>query len=131
REALDPDQIADLYAEDAVAVDVAVGTELQGREAIRAYLVEFIGAFSDASAEVPTVFAAETQAAMEWIFQGRYTGALPGFPPGEGQPVTLHGFSLVEFSEDAIQRTVDFYDVYGILVQLGVVPPPAGATPAG
>lgn len=130
-EALDSDQIADLYAEDAVAEDVAAGTVLEGREAVRGYLVEFIGVFSDATAEIPTAFATESQAAMEWVFEGRYTGELPGFPPGTGQAVRLHGFSLVEFTEDAIQRTVDFYDVYGVLVQLGVVPPPPGATPAG
>lgn len=130
-ETLDPEQIADHYVKDAVAEVVAPGTVVVGRDSVRGYLVEFIGAFSDATAEIPTTSAIESQAAMEWVFEGRCTGELPGSPPRMGQAMRLHGCSLVEFSEDVIQRTVGSYDVYGVLVQLGVVPLPPGATPAG
>jgi steroid delta-isomerase-like uncharacterized protein len=135
-EALDADQIADRYAEDGTSESAATGVVLEGREAIRQYLTAYIGAFSDATVETLTVFASGNQAAFEWVLAGTYTGTVPGFPPGEGQAVTVRGFSLLEFNEEAMQRTVDYNDVYGILAQLGMVPPlgPAAspaATPAG
>jgi hypothetical protein len=42
--------------------------------------------------------------------------------------VTIKGFTLIEIGNDQIERTVDYYDLYGILLQLGAQPVPA-ATP--
>lgn len=131
-EALDPDQIAGLYAEDAVHEDVPLGMEVQGPAAIRESVAGFINAFSDASMESTTAFASENQAADVWAFTGNYTGTLEGLPPGSGQPVTMRGVSLLEFADGEIQRSADYYDAYGLLIQIGVVPPPEmEATPAG
>ena len=130
-EALDADQIADSYAEDALHEDIATGAVTQGREAIRAYLTAFLGAFSDATAEIPAAFASGDQAAVAWDFMANYTGTLPGFPPGDGQPIISRGFTLIEFGDDGITRTVDYYDAYGLLVQLGLAPAPDTATPVG
>jgi steroid delta-isomerase-like uncharacterized protein len=132
-ESLDADQIAGIYAEDAVAEDVPAGTVTRGREEIRRHHADFIDAYSDASSNVPTVFATEDRAAFEWVFEGNYTGMLSGLPQGTGQPVTIRGVTLVEFADDLVQRTVEYFDIHGILVQLGAVPPPGtpGATPSG
>lgn len=128
-EALDADQIAETYAEDGISEDVATGRVTQGREEIRAYLTAFFDAFSDATIEIPTAFGTEEHGAVAWHFSANYTGMVPGFPPGTGQPVDVQGLTLVELADGHIQRTVDYYDVYGILIQLGVVPPEGGATP--
>lgn len=130
-EALDADQIADSYGEDAIHEDMPTGVVSQGREEIRGYLTAFLGAFSDATAEIPAAFATEDQAAVAWDFMANYTGMLPGFPQGEGQPIISRGCTLIEFTDDEITRTVDYYDVYGLLIQLGLAPAPDAATPAG
>ncbi len=129
-EALDADQIAGTYAEEGIAEDAPGGVVTQGREAIRSYLTDFFAAFSAATVEVPTAFATDEYGALVWVFSANYSGTVPGFPPGEGQLVTVQGVTIAEFANDEIQRTTEYYDVYGILIQLGVVPTPEeGATP--
>ncbi len=128
-EALDADGIAAAYAEDAVAETVPTGTRLEGRDAIRASLSGLFAVFEDLSVEVVSVFATGSCAAAEWQFTGHYTGQLPGFPPGAGQPVTVCGAEILELADGQIQSEREYYDVYGILVQLGVVPPAGAGTP--
>ena len=125
--------IAAAYTEDAVYEEVATGVVRAGQEEILGYLTDFFAAFSDAQAEVETVFVAAAQGAATWTFTGRYTGQLPGFPPGTGQPITFRGASILELAGGAIARETQYFDVYGLLVQLGIVPNPSessAGTPA-
>ncbi len=122
--ALDADQIAQTYAADGDRADVTTPTVFHGKDEIRRSLTEFFGAFSNATVEHPAVLVGnDGYAADTWIFAGTYTGTMPGFPPGTGQPVTIRGFTLIELGNEVIQQTTDYYDAYGILVQLGVVAP--------
>ena len=124
--------IAAAYTEDAIYEEVATGVSLSSREEIEAYLTGFFAAFSDGRADVETAFAIEDQAAATWTFTGRYTNQLPGFPPPGGQAVTFSGASILELRDGMIERETQYWDVYGILVQLGAVPgapSPAPGTP--
>jgi steroid delta-isomerase-like uncharacterized protein len=133
--ALDADQIAQTYAENGVREDVTTPIVIHGRDDVRRSLVAFLGAFSNAKVEHPVVFASpDGFAADTWVFTGSYTGALPGLPPGSGEPVTIHGFTLIEIADTSIRRTFDYYDAYGLMVQVGadtatVADDPATATP--
>ncbi len=87
-------------------------------------------AFSDATARMPSVLVAGDRAAAEWTFEGRYTGQIPGLPPGTGQPVSFRGVSVLELAGGAIQRNTRYFDLFGLLVQTGAIPPavaPGGA----
>jgi len=95
----------------------------QGRADVRRSLANFFAAFEGAAVEHPVAFAAGDQAVDSWVFTGHYTGALPGLPPGAGQPVTIQGLTLIELAGGAIHRTTDYYDQYGILAQFGALPP--------
>jgi steroid delta-isomerase-like uncharacterized protein len=129
--ALDPARIAATYGDTATIVDMPTGGTLEGREAIQAYLTQFFGAFDGFHAEILTLFATEEWAAAEWVFGGRYTGEFSGFPPGRGQSITVYGSQIMSLTDGQIQQTHRYYDVYGILVQLGLVPSPEdAATPA-
>lgn len=135
-EALDAERIAGNYAEDAIYEDIPLGVSAEGRDAIQAFVDGFLSPFSDGSYEVTTAFASEDRAAMTWIFSANYTGMMEGLPPGTGQPIVLHGATIIEFSGGEIRRSVDYYDSFGFLLQIGVIPPmgPEGtpaATPAG
>ena len=124
--------IAAAYTGDAVYEEVATGVSLGNREEIEAYLTGFVAAFSGARADVETAFATEDQAAATWSFTGRYTNQLPGFPPPAGQTVTFRGASILELREGMIARETQYWDVSGILAQLGAVigaPSPASGTP--
>ena len=130
-EALDPDRIAAAYAEDGARVDVATGQAQRGRAEIRAYLAAVFGAFTGLSSTFSSAFAAGDRAAAEWVLAGTYTGQAPGFPPGGGEQLTIRGAAILELAGGRIVRDAEYFDVFGVLVQLGVVPAPdAGATPA-
>ena len=129
--ALDPARIAAIYSETASMVDMSAATTLEGPEAIQAYLTEFFAAFEDFSSEILNLFATEEWAAAEWVFGGRYTGQFPGYPPGSSQSVTVYGAEILGLADGQIQQDRRYYDIYGILVQLGLAPSPEGAaTPA-
>lgn len=119
--------IAAAYTEDAVYEEVATGVVRTGHAEILTYLTDFFAAFTDPRAVVETIFAAGEYGAATWAFTGRYTGQLPGFPAGTGQPITFRGASILELRDGMIARETQFYDVYGLLIQLGLVTPPENA----
>ncbi|MGH2561161.1 MAG: ester cyclase [Thermomicrobiales bacterium] len=130
-DALDADRLAATYAEDAVSENMATGFVLEGREAIRAYYTALFAGFEDLSVPTTNAFATGGWAAAEWTFSGRHTGQVPGWPPPSGNPVTLRGVGILALADGQIRGGRDYFDAYGLLVQLGVVPPPAApaATP--
>jgi steroid delta-isomerase-like uncharacterized protein len=128
-EARDLDRILALHTEDSAVEDVPTGIVYEGRDAIREYLEEYFAAFPDGATRYTTAFATDAWAAAEWTFSGTYMGQLPDLPPGEGQPLTLRGIDIVELAGDQVQGGRMYYDLYGFLMQLGVLPPPEAATP--
>jgi steroid delta-isomerase-like uncharacterized protein len=129
QEAKDLDRLLALHAEDAVVEEVPTGVVYEGRDAIRGYFEAFYAAFPDATMRYTTAFASDAWAAAEWTFSGTYTGQLPDLPSGEGQPLTTRGVDIIEVAGDHVRGGRVYYDLYGFLVQLGVLPPPAAATP--
>ena len=129
QEARDLDRLLALHAEDAVVEEVPTGLVYEGRDAIRGYFETFYAAFPDATMRYTNVFASDAWAGAEWTFSGTYTGQLPDLPPGEGQPLTVRGVDIIAFTGDQVRGGRIYYDLYGFLVQLGVLPPPAAATP--
>lgn len=128
--ALDADQIAQTYASAASREDITSPVVFQGRDQIRRSLVAFFAAFENASIEHPDILAAPSRLAADtWKFSGNYVGTLPGFPSGSGQLLSIQGFTLIDIANDEIQRTVDYYDAYGLLVQLGAQTAATAATP--
>jgi steroid delta-isomerase-like uncharacterized protein len=129
QEARDLNRLLALHAEDAVVEEVPTGIVYEGRDAIRGYFETFYAAFPDATMRYANVFASDAWAGAEWTFSGTYTGQLPDLPPGDGQPLTIRGVDIIAFAGDQVQGGRVYYDLYGFLVQLGVLPPPTAATP--
>lgn len=123
----DPGTAGAVYAEDAVLEDVPAGARYEGRDAIRAHIEEEFAAFPDHDYEVNSAFMAGDWAAAEVVLSGAYTGTLPGLPPGTGQLVKVPAVAIFELADGMIRREAHYYDVYGLLVQLGVIPAPEAA----
>ncbi|CAA9537639.1 MAG: hypothetical protein AVDCRST_MAG73-1573 [uncultured Thermomicrobiales bacterium] len=119
-ETADTDRLASTYAEDAVVEVVPLATTLPGREAIRQYYASYFAAFTESIPRITTVFATAERAAAEWSFQGRYTGQFPGFPPGEGQPISVRGANIITLRDGQITAEHQYFDVAGLLAQLGI-----------
>jgi steroid delta-isomerase-like uncharacterized protein len=124
--ALDVEQIVGAFAEDAVVDDVAAGVIRTGQEAIRAHVTATVAAFAELQFQVVAAVAAGDMGALEWTLTGRYTGMLPGLPPGDGQPVAVRGAHALEVTDGRIQVSREYADRSELLLQLGLVWPTAG-----
>jgi steroid delta-isomerase-like uncharacterized protein len=127
---LDADRIAAIYEEDAVHELVATGQRIAGREAIRANIAALMAAIPDTTLSVNQAFATPTAGAVDWNYAGHYTEPYPGFPPPAGQALAFRATTLFTLQGDLVVRTSEFYDLYGLFVQLGLLPAQEGeATP--
>lgn len=126
-EAQDPAQIVSVYTEEAIVEVVPFGIVLNGVAAIEEYFTSYFGAFDASTATINTVFATADHAGAEWTFFGEYTGALPGLPAGEGQPITARGANIMNLEDGRVAAERIYTDVAGLLIQIG----PAAATPVG
>lgn len=123
-EGLDAARFASGFTEDGVLEAVALGQVVQGRAEIQANAQTLLDAFSEITARMPTIIMAGDQAAAEWTFAGRYTGQLPGLPPGEGQDFSFRGVSIVALEDGLIRHNSRYFDLFGMLVQAGAAEPP-------
>lgn len=118
----DIDEVASLYAEDAVALSPE--GELQGRKEIVEYLRPFTEAFSDFRWETLYDYEDGNSALDEGWICGVHTGPLPG---PDGAPIAATGKSIRLRECDAV--TVEgglikshrfYYDQMELLAQLGL-----------
>ena len=112
------------YAPDAVFEDVAFGVTLRGPAEIESFLAGFFASYVDASVEWRNVIAAGDRAAAEVLFSGSAVGEDPEASPGTGPAVTVRSVHVYEFGDERIVRQTLYFDAYGLLIQLGVLPPP-------
>ena len=123
----DPKAIAELYAQDAVAV-TPDGGELHGREDIVGYWRQMTEAIPDGSYESVHSYEVGDTAIDEGIFRGRNTGPIQ-LPTGETLAPTQKEISIrgVDFATGADSgHIVDYrlyFDEMEFLGQLGLLPP--------
>ena len=127
----DLDALAKLYAEDAVAYDPMYPEPLRGRAAIRKDAATFFRGFPDIRFEViSTIEKDDRYGADEVRLTGTHTGPLET-PTGQELPPTnkrieLRGGGFTRLNERGeIVEERRYYDVAGVLRQLGVMPEPA------
>lgn len=125
----DASGVMGFYAPDAVFEDVPFAVVLNGPDAIGGFLAGFFGTYSDATVVWKSIIATDQAAATEVVFEGRYTGQIPGLPPGTGQPVSVRSTHIYAFDGSLIHSQTLYFDAYGLLIQLGVLPAPEAATP--
>ncbi len=120
----DASLVMPFYTDDAVLEDVPLNLTHQGTSEIEPFLVGFFGNYSEASVTWRNIVASGDGAAAEVLFEGKYTGQLPGLPAGEGQPLVTRSVHVYELAGEAIARQSLYFDAYGFLIQLGVLPAP-------
>lgn len=102
---------------------------VSGIQAVGEYLKAWSTAFPDATVTVDDVITSGDQAVGHMLYKGTQTGPLVG-PAGEipptGKPVELKGAAWITIRDGKIARFQGFYDTMTMMVQLGVVPMPAG-----
>jgi steroid delta-isomerase-like uncharacterized protein len=110
--------------------EAPIGVATHCHDELRGHIEGRKTAFPDCSLVVTDAFVAGDWGAAEWVVTGTYSGQFPGLPAGNGQRVTIRGFSTLEL-EGKIREDRKYWDAYVILVAVGALPAPeATATPA-
>lgn len=107
-------------------VNVATGQTFRGADGLREFLQGWSGAFPDSKVETTIVIADERGAAMEFVGRGTHTGPLQGPAgtiPATGRPVAVPFAQVLEFEQGKIARGRLYFDLAGMLQQLGLTPP--------
>ncbi|MBI3959292.1 MAG: ester cyclase [Chloroflexi bacterium] len=130
-DAHDADRAVALMSEDVVWQDVASPEPARGKAAARQFMQSWFTAFPDISTVVKNRVVSEDQVATEAEFTGTNSGPLqlaPGAPaiPATGKKVTGKGVYFARIHDGKMVEMHSYPDAAGLMMQLGLVPPPAG-----
>jgi steroid delta-isomerase-like uncharacterized protein len=109
--------------DDAVFDYVPLPTPLTGKEEIRAFFEEVFEGFPDFSTEEGRILAASNIVVVEHNMIGTLLGEWQGIPPTGNTGLTPH-IDIYDFEGDKIKRMTTYYDVLGLMIQLGIMPAP-------
>jgi steroid delta-isomerase-like uncharacterized protein len=122
----DLDAIGQLQANDFKS-EAAGGAGPMNKEQDRMYLQNFLTAFPDLHFEVTLAVAQGDHVVINWAASGTHNGPL-GTPSGgaieqTGKKATVPGSSTYQIKDGQITRSATYFDMAGLLGQLGLLPP--------
>jgi len=118
------DQIARLYAEDCVFVDVTQLQPATGRKAIRAILAERFAGLPDFRPTTWSLMAHGERVAAELELSGSHLGTFLGYSAtGAEIRWPASSFFTLNRNHDQILREADFYDLASLTRQLAASTP--------
>jgi steroid delta-isomerase-like uncharacterized protein len=119
----DPAAVARHMADSAVYEDVALGRVLHGPSEIAKFVEEATRSSSNFRFEVVSLITTGSDYANEWVMRGTNDRALPGVP-ASGRSFRVRGASVGKLdSSGLIVENRDYYNLAGLLTQLGISPP--------
>ena len=98
-----------------------------GRDGLRQWLAGFIAAFPDVRWTIEEQIADEDQVWTRSVWRGTHQGPFLGVPP-TGKQVSVAAWTIDQFTDGKIAESRLIMDAAGLMMQLGVIPPP-GAPP--
>ncbi len=111
---------------DVVYVDIALGEQHQGHEAVRHFVEQAEATLSsDYHFEVTNAFATETDYAAEWIMTGTQDRT-DGKMPITGKPFRIQGVSVGRLQDGKIRENRDYWNMAAFLTQIGLMPQQGG-----
>jgi steroid delta-isomerase-like uncharacterized protein len=124
--ARDFDRAAASISEDSEILNVPLGVTLRGLEGNRQFQQGWATAFPDSKVEITNLIATDDYVVVEFTGRGTHTGPLAGPTgtiPATGRPLTLPFVDIHHIQNGKIVRSRTYYDVMGMMQQLGLVPP--------
>ena len=122
----DMDTVRSCFHENIVGVDHATGKVSTGVEENMADVQEWITNFSDVKITSRSHHETGNTVITEMTFTGTNTGdmAMPDGSslPATGKTITMHGCQFVEYQNGKMVNTRQYYDMMGMMAQLGLLP---------
>jgi steroid delta-isomerase-like uncharacterized protein len=119
------DKSLTFFAEDCEVIDVPSGVTSRGPDGYKQLILFFEEGFPDSGIEITNLFATDDQAVVEFIGRGTNTGPLhmpTGDVPPTGRVVEMRFCDVYRVRNGMIVSYRSYYDVYGFLLQLGLIP---------
>ncbi len=126
------DAFVALFADNLVWKDVGLAEPLRTKDAVRQYFQAWMTAFPDMVARTTNVLLTDDALAVELEWTGTHKGPLQGPPgappvPPTGKKVAGKGAFFAKVRNGKVVEFSAHPDIAGMLMQLGLVPPPPGA----
>lgn len=93
-----------------------------GREGMKQFAMAYRSAFPDLSMTVEDQVAEGDKVVTRWCARGTHKGALPGLP-ATGKSATVTGIGIDRIVNGKIVESWGNWDQFGMLRQLGAIPP--------
>lgn len=114
--------IDEIVARDVVIHDPSL-PEAKGHEALKAHVRNWRTAFPDMSCVSEEILASGgDRVFVRWTARGTHRGDLASISP-TGRTATMKGCALMRIANGKITELNAYYDMLGMLQQLGVIPP--------
>jgi steroid delta-isomerase-like uncharacterized protein len=119
----DIDAAGTFFAEDAVVHNEPQQNDYEGLDAFKQWVSEIRTAFPDFEVETTSVIVGDGRVASEWVASGTHEGEMAelDIPPTNNR-VTWKGVTVYELDGDEVTEAWWYYDMAGILTQLGAIP---------
>ena len=104
----------------------AVPDEIKGPEGVRQFFSVFRSAFPDLQFTIEDQIAEGDKVVTRWTLRGTHEGEFQGIAP-TGKQMAMTGITVQRIAGGRIVEGWTNRDALGMLVQLGVVPPPGQA----
>ena len=112
----------EIFAGDFVNHD-PISPDVHDLKTYKEYITTVRTAFPDFHVSIDDMLAEADKVAVRWTATGTHTGVLMGIPPTNKQ-ATWSGMTIYRFAEGKIVEAWWSKDMFSLLVQLGVIPPP-------
>src|SRR5215216_6750433 len=127
----DWDRLAERMTENSIYEEPATGRRLEGREAILEANRGWRGAFPDLRGAITDAFGCGDRVAARITWEGTHSGALAtpdgGQIPATGRKVTVQACDLSRYEGGKPAESCNFFDLLGMMEELGVMPEAASA----
>lgn len=110
-------QLSDLLAEDVIVVSMG-GITLKGHDAVMEYLRKEFAGYPDFSFRIVDILPGETRVGVEYVATWTETGPVPA----TGARVAVPGFWVITVKDGKITHIAQYFDMFSMLVQVGMIP---------
>jgi steroid delta-isomerase-like uncharacterized protein len=111
---------------DTVDYSTLHGQPEHGSESFRQIITMFRSAFPDIHLHIDDEIYRGDKVVHRWTLRGTHEGNFMGAPP-TGKQVAFTGMTIVQMQDGKIGARWSNVDLFGLMMQLGVIPPPPAA----
>jgi steroid delta-isomerase-like uncharacterized protein len=121
----DWDRLAATVTDDTVHEEPATGRRVEGKDALIELNRGWKEAYPDATGTITDAFGSDNRVALRITWEGTQSGAL-GLPGGgeiapTNKRVTVHACQVFRIADGKIAESVHYFDMLGMLEQLGAI----------